>query len=165
MDAILYTSNTGTTAAYARLLGEATGLPVYALNDAGALKPGAEVIYLGWLMAGEVKGYKKAEGRYAVRALCGVGMGKSGSQIEDVRNRNNAPSLPVFTLQGGFDLAKLQGIYKFMMLIMKKTVGAKLSKKSDRTPEEDDMLDMLMNGGNRVSVENLAPVLDWVREQ
>lgn len=32
--AIVYTSNTGYTEEYARLLGEETGLPVYSLKDA-----------------------------------------------------------------------------------------------------------------------------------
>lgn len=165
MDAIIYTTNAGTTAQYAKLLGEATGLPVYALPDAGAVKPGADVIYLGWLMASQVKGYKKAVKRFNIKAVCGVGMAKSGLQIEEIRKANSIPTLPVFTLQGGFDLNKLHGIYKLMMTVMKKTAGKGLSEKKDRTPEEDDMLDMMLNGGNRVSADNLAPVLEWYRAQ
>ena len=34
MKAIVYTSNAGHTAAYAKLLGDKTGLPVYALEEA-----------------------------------------------------------------------------------------------------------------------------------
>ena len=165
MKAVIYTSNTGTTAQYAKLLGEAAGLPVYALDEAGAVEPGAEIIYLGWLMAGEVKGYKKAAARYTVKAVCGVGMGRSGGQTEDVRKRNGLAGLPVFTLQGGFDISKLRGIYKMMMKAMVKTAGKALAEKPDRTPEEDEMLDMMLNGGDRVSADNLAPVLDWLKTQ
>ena len=56
---------------------------------------------------------------------------------------------------------KLHGIYKFMMKTMKKFVGKSLAEKPDRTPEEDDMLDMMLHGGERVSEENLKAVLDW----
>ena len=59
MKAIVYTSNTGSTARYAKLLGHETGLPVYTSETANRNLPaGAEIIYLGWIMASEIKGYK-----------------------------------------------------------------------------------------------------------
>ena len=69
--------------------------------------------------------------------------------------------MPVFVLQGGFDRKRLHGIYKLMMTVMKNTVGKSLARKPDRTPDEDTMLDLLENGGSRVSPENLSSVLDW----
>ena len=39
-----------------------------------------------------------------------------------------------------------------MMNVMVKTAGKGLANKTDRTPEEDDMLDMMINGGKRVSL-------------
>ena len=162
IQAIVYTSNTGTTEQYANLIGEKTGLPVYPLDNTADIARGAEIIYMGWLMAGSVKGYKKAATLFNICALCGVGMGETGSQITDVRKANSVPEgLPVFTLRGGFDMTKLSGMYRFMMSIMKKTAGKKLSEKTDRTPDEDIMLDMMLHGGSFVSVENAAPVLDW----
>ena len=162
-NSIVYTSNTGYTAEYARLLGERTGLPVYSLAEAEQkLAAGNRVIYLGWLMAGKVQGYKKAAKRYKVQAVCGVGMGGNGSQLQEVRKANAiSEKTPLFTLQGGFDIQKLSGVYKLMMTIMIKTAGKGLAEKQDRTPEEDVMLEMLTKGGSRVSAENLADVLDW----
>ena len=161
--AIVYTSNTGFTAQYASLLGGETGLPVYSLEDAlKSLPQSSPIVYLGWLTAGKVQGYDKAVTKFNLQALCAVGMAKCGSQMEDVRKSNNLPQgLPLFTLQGGFDLKKLRGVYKFMMLVMSKTVAKKLAAKPDRTPDEEDMLDLFQNGGNRVSLENLRPVLAW----
>ena len=73
--AIVYTSNTGSTAAYAKLLGEQINLPVFPLPQAKDRVPsGSEIIYLGWIMAGGVKGYKAAGKRYQIRAVCAVGM-------------------------------------------------------------------------------------------
>ena len=58
MNAMIYTTNTGSTEHYAKLLAQKTGLPVYSLVEAKKrVFAGAEVIYLGWIMAGSVKGF------------------------------------------------------------------------------------------------------------
>ncbi|SHJ90402.1 hypothetical protein SAMN02745248_01258 [Hathewaya proteolytica DSM 3090] len=162
MDAIIYKSNTGTTAKYAELLGVETGLPVHEISKANGVEPNAEIIYLGWLMAGEIKGYKQADKKWTIRAACGVGMSATGTQIQDVRKRNKiSEKVPVFTLQGGFYINKLHGLYKFMMKVMIKIVGKKLAAKTDRTQDEDVMYDMIIHGGDYVSIENLKDVLAW----
>ncbi len=163
MNTIIYTTNTGSTRHYAELLAKKTGLPVYSLTEAKkTVKAGADIIYLGWIMAGSVKGYAAAAKRYNVRAVCGVGMGQTGTQTENVREKTAIPAkIPVFTLQGNFDVKKLHGIYRPMMELMVKTVGKGLAEKKDRTPEEDDMLDMMFHGGDRVKAENLLSVLNW----
>lgn len=166
-NAIVYTSNTGYTAEYARMLGEKLRLPVYPWEEAKTELPsGTCVIYLGWLMAGNIKGYAKAAKRYKIAAVCGVGMGTTGSQMQDLRKANKLPQgMPVFTLQGGFDLQRLRGMYKMMMTVMKNTAGKALADKKNRTPEEDAMLELLLHGGSRVSQENLADVLNWYYAQ
>ena len=56
MKAIIYTSNTGSTAEYANLLGKELNLPVFGLKHAKDKVPaGSEIIYLGWIMAGGIK--------------------------------------------------------------------------------------------------------------
>ena len=86
------------------------------------------------------------------------------AQVADYKKANNLPEgLPLFTLQGGFDLKKLRGVYRLMMLVMSKTVAKKLAAKSERTPDEEDTLELFQNGGSRVSLENLKPVLEWYR--
>lgn len=167
MNAIIYTTNTGSTEHYAKLLAQITGLPVYSLAEAKKrVFAGAEVIYLGWIMAGSVKGYAEAAKRYRVRAVCAVGMGQTGTQADSVRKKSAVPAdIPLFTLQGNFEVKKLHGVYRLMMEIMVKTAGKGLAEKKGRTPEEDDMLDMMRCGGERVKVENLSAVLDWYSAQ
>ena len=167
MDAIIYTTNTGSTEQYAKLLAQDTGFPVHSLAEAKkGVFAGAEVIYLGWIMAGSVKGYAEAAMRYRVRAVCGVGMGQTGTQTDSVRKKSGiSVDIPLFTLQGNFDVKKLHGVYRPMMEIMVKTAGKGLAEKKDRTPEEDDMLDMMLHGGERVKEENLGAVLDWYSAQ
>ena len=167
MDAILYTTNSGSTERYAKLLAHETGLPVYSLAAAKKTVPAhGEIIYLGWIMAGSVKGYADAAKRYRVRAVCGVGMGQTGTQRDDVRKKSAIPGeIPLFTLQGNFDVKKLHGVYRPMMELMVRTAGKSLAEKRDRTPEEDDLLDMINHGGERVKFENLRAVLAWYNAQ
>ena len=157
--AVVFLSETGHTKKYAELLGERTDLPVYDLNTAIKEVPKeAEIIYLGWLMAGTVKGYRKARKRFIVKAVCGVGMSGGNSQLADIQRVNHIPEgLPVFYLQGGFEMGKLHGVHKLMM----QTVRAGLKDKANRTAEEEDMRNLLLQGKDFVSADNLSDILNW----
>ncbi len=161
ISAIVYTSNTGYSEQYAKLLGEKTGLPVYSLRGAVDIE-GKDVIYIGWLMAGIVSGYDKAKKKYNVKAVIGVGMGESGTQLDTVRKNNKVPEgVPVFVLQGGFDMNKLSGMYKFMMKLMVKKLKKDYDGRKDLTEGEEAIVDMLYNGGNYVNEKHLGSVLEW----
>ena len=85
MNAIIYTTNTDSAERYALLLAEQTGLPVYSLTEAKkTVSTGAEVIYLGWIMAGSIKGYAAAARRYRVRAVL---RGRHGTDRNPDRQR------------------------------------------------------------------------------
>ncbi len=159
---IVYTSNTGYTARYATLLAEKTGLPALPLAQANKTLPqGTPVIYMGWLMAGSVKDYRKAAKHFAVKAVCGVGLGDSGAQDDAARKACKLPAdVPVFTLQGGMDIEKLQGPYKFAIRMLTKGMAAK----KNRTSGEDQMLSLLQKGGDYVDAKHLAPVLNWLNK-
>lgn len=101
-----------------------------------------------------------------MQAVCGVGMGQTGTQVMEVRKKNAIPdSIPLFTLQGNFRMDRLHGVYKLMMGVMVRTARKALAGKTDRTPEEDDMLDMMLHDGERVRPENLSDILNWYRNQ
>lgn len=157
---IVYCSNTGFTARYAKMLSEKLGIPACPLMDP-AVPKGSPVIFMGWVMAGMLRGYKKAANRYDVRCACGVSLAETGAQTETIRKSARIPAeIPVFTLQGGMDHGKLTGIYKKMI----ETLVKMLSKKQ-RTEEEDAMLEMIKAGGDFVREENLSGVLAWMEEQ
>ncbi|MBQ8623111.1 MAG: hypothetical protein IJ424_01875 [Oscillospiraceae bacterium] len=162
IDAIVYTSNTGYTKQYAKMISEKTGIRLYNLLDAKKILPkGANIIYLGWLMASMVKDYSKAAKNFNIKAVCGVCLGNTGSQIDAVKKINKLPhALPVFTLQGGYDHDKVKGIYKFMMDMLTKA----LSKKQNRAPDEDAMLKLILQGGSFVSEENLCDFMLWFEQ-
>ena len=94
MKAIVYTSNTGHTAEYAKILGKITGLPVYNLREsAKALSKKTEIVYLGWLFANSIKGYQKAKKKYTVCAICAVGLCDTGSALTEIRKHSCTESI------------------------------------------------------------------------
>ena len=167
MEAIIYTTNTGSAEQYAKILAQETGLPAYSMKEAQKkIRPGVDVICLAWIMAGTITGYSAAVRHYQVQAICAVGMGRTGTQTDAVRKKNCIPGeCPLFTIQGNFDVNKLHGMYRMMMELMIRTAGKALAGKKDRTAEEDDMLDMMLRGGERVRRENLMEVLEWYHLQ
>ena len=163
MKVIVYTSNTGHTAAYSKMLGAKIGLPVYALNEAAKkLQKGTEIIYLGWLFANNIKGYKKATKKYKISAICAVGLCDTGTAVAEVRKANSiSEETPLFTMQGGMDKTKLRGINKFMINMLTKG----LSSKKERTENDERMLELLTHDKNYVSEENITAFMKWFNEQ
>lgn len=163
MDAILYTSQTGHTETYANFLAEKLHLPAYPLKEAGRRLPvGASVIYLGWIMAGSIKGAAKAAKRYRIELLCGVGLAEPGEiMLATLCAGHQSLCRDVFYLQGGYDGARLRGPYRYLMHIMCDS----LSKKETRTPEESAMLEALTQGGDFVREENLDGILQFLEDK
>lgn len=161
--AIVYTSQTGHTRRYALLLGEQLGLSVYALDEACAkLSDGSPVLYLGWLHASHVKGYRAAARRFVLCAVCGVGLYDTGALNAEVRKATSIPeSVPLFTLQGGMDRGRLKGVDKLMMAMLTRALAAQ----KQRSAQDERMLELLGKDASYVRPENLAAVLQWYREQ
>lgn len=159
---IVYTSNTGHTEQYAKLLGKRMNLPVYSLVEAvKQVKKGTPVLYLGWLHASKVKGYKEAVKRFQICAVCGVGLCDTGTLLAEVRKATSLPeTTPLFTIQGGMEHAKLKGFDKLMIRMLTKGLLAK----KQRSEQEGRMLELLQNDANYVSEEHLAEVLAWYKE-
>ena len=117
MRAIVFTTNTGHTIEYVRILSEKTGLSAYSLESSLKELPSrTEIIYCGWLFANTIKGYKKAAKHFNIKAVCAVGLCDTGTAIDEVRKSNSiSENIPLFTMQGGINKVKLRGINKFMI--------------------------------------------------
>ncbi len=161
MKAIVYTSNTGFTREYAEILKSKLALPLYELDEPKKhLKKGTDIIYMGWLFASSVKGYKKALRRYDIKAVCGVGLADTGALLNEVRKAISLPeSIPLFTIQGGMRLSKLKGINKSMIKMLTKIFATK------KNPTDDDkrMLELLTTEASYVKEENLSAFLEWYK--
>ena len=161
-EAVVYTSNTGYSAEYAKLLGAKLDRPVYSLDQAKTdLPKDTNIIYLGWLMANRVQGYRKAAKRYRICAVCGVGLCDTGALLNEVRKATGVPEdLPLFTLQGGMDLSKLKGLHLWMIRMLTKG----LAGQKERSREEERMLELLQKGGNYVREDHLEKFMAWWKE-
>ncbi len=61
LSAIVYKSNSGFTKKYAELLSQQIRIPAYSRKNAkNNIAKNSDIIYMGWLMAGSIKGYKAA---------------------------------------------------------------------------------------------------------
>lgn len=154
MDAIVYESNTGFTERYAQLLAEKLGKPAYSANEAAArLEKGADIIYLGWVMANQVCGLKKAARKWNVKAAGAVGLYPMSEANTNVLIAKNKPDFPLFSLRGGLDYSKLKGMKKKLILMIRDNLVR------ENNPENEDFIKVLTNGGDFVSEENLTALL------
>ena len=162
-NAIVYTSNTGHTRQYARLLGEAIGMPAYSLREARELLTcGRPVIYMGWIHASRIKGYADAARRFTICAVCGVGLCDTGTLTDEVRAATVIPAdTPLFTLQGGIDRGSLKGMNKLLIAMLTKGLAAT----KQPTAQDARMLELLSRDASYVSAENLAGVQQWYLEE
>lgn len=163
MQAIVYTSNTGFTARYAEAFAKKTGLTCYSWEEAVKnLASGTDIIYMGWLMAGGVKGLNKAKRAYNLQAVAAVGMQPIADDITPkITERYHLVDIPVFYLQGGYLPEKNKGAYKVMMGTMGKIVNAGVKKKDNPTEEEQKIADTFVSGADYWNEDNLLPLLQW----
>jgi hypothetical protein len=167
MKAIVYTTNAGHTRKYAKMLEKTTDIPAFSYQEALEKVPASsEILYMGWVMAGKIKGFSKARTRYRVKAVCAVGMGATDDgQAPDLIKRNHTDSMEFFYLQGGYDITLLRGLNRFMMKTMSKLIRTSIEKKETKTAADAETLEMIKNGKDCVQEENLAPIAAWCAKQ
>ena len=159
MKAIVYTSQTGHTQRYAQMLAERTGVPAYSLKEAGkSLRRGEEIFYMGWLMAGTVKGLQSAMDRYTIRGAAIVGVSPQGNGDLWTEARINGGYSDsggrLFYLQGGYAPEKLGFFYRMMMK----------ARGEAATDQERRMAEIVQHGGDFGREEALDEIVRWFRE-
>ena len=161
----VYHTDTGFTREYAMLLSRAEGVRICSLEEAGyQLQPGERVLFLGPLMAGTIKGLKKARQLCEVVGVCGVGMSPPGPQVlEALKQKNGTGELPLFYLQGGWAPDRVGRVKRYMVGLATRSIRRALEEKGDnRTPEEQAQLEFLISGGSFVRPEHLAEIRAWM---
>ena len=159
---IVYTSETGHSLRYARMLSEKLDLSAIPLDEAiNSVERNTEIIYIGWLFANSIKGYKKACKLFNITCTVAVGLCPTGELLQEVRRTNSiSDTAPLFTVQGGMDREKLQGINKFMINTLVKVL--KMNKKP--SDEDREKLRLIEAGGDFVSEDNLTAILKFYNE-
>ncbi len=84
MKAVIYESNTGHAERYAKALADMLHVPCYDLKNATkSVSKGENVIFIGWVFANQIMGYKKAAKRWNITAVGAVGL------FPDVKSNND----------------------------------------------------------------------------
>ena len=164
---IVYTSNSGFTQQYAEMLAKAEKMKCYELTEAGkVLEKGADILYMGPLMAGHIQGIDHAK-KYTIRAACGVGLSPPGPQVLYTMSRANyLDNAPIFYLHGGWNPKDMGLTQRRMVDMVTKGIRRELQAKGkNRTEWEERYLDMLIKGGSFVAYENLKTIREWLKEQ
>ena len=157
---ILYGSEYGTTKRYADELSRLTGLPAVSYEKAGDLAGYGQIVYLGGLYAGGVKGLKKTMKKFPAGArliLATVGLAdvQDKQNVENIRRsiRRQLPAevlqnAALFHLRGGIDYGKLNFTHKTMMTL--------LYNHAKKLPPEQQ------NAETRAMIETFGKQVDFV---
>lgn len=164
--AIIYNSCTGSCKRYAELISKELSIPAVDLKKASGVS--GKVLYIGWLMAGSIMGYKKAKEKYSVAAVAQVGMAPvtESSEAQGRQNNDISPDVPLFCLQGGFDINKLPLHFRLMMKLMNKNIAEKLRAKAEKTElnaQEKATLKMAETGVGEPAAWNIDDVIEWCK--
>lgn len=164
---VLYQSDTGFTREYAQMLAKAEKLKCFEQGVGVQPEAGAEVLYMGPLMAGHIRGLDQAMKHFAVQGVCGVGMSPPGEGVlNTLRRANYTGEAALFYLQGGWAPEKVGWLKRRMVGMVTRSIRRGLQEKgSRRTPEEERALRFLIRGGSYVAYENLTPIQTWLRER
>lgn len=166
IQAILYSSTTGSCKYYAEELSRKLAIPAYPAKGCPLAK-GFEVVYVGWLLAGKMSGLPEALKKYNVRVVVPVGMGDPAVlTAEMVRGKNGlAANVEVFPQQGRFDIDKLPVVFRAIMGVKCKEIAKRLDAKGNLNDAEKACLKMAKTGrGEPATWDGINAVVDWVKK-
>ncbi len=156
---VVFSSNTGFTEAYARMLSDEIGVPVFSLKQACRhLQRGDSVFYIGWVKASRIIGLRRASGRFSVAGVASVGLMMDEESLERIKRGNGiSDNTPYFALPGGLALDKLHGLDKLLF-----NLGRKAMARTSREPGKDNMetYKILTEGVSFVDKKHLKPIIN-----
>lgn len=171
---IIYGSQYGTTKAYATRLSEITGILCISYERVKDLTDYEQIIYLGGLYAGGVKGlkntFKLLKNDDVKTIIVTVG-------LADINNKENTDNIKtaltkqvdenilnsslVFHLRGGIDYSKLNFKHKTMMKMLYHSIKNKPTK--ELTVEDKAMIETYNATVDFINYDSLKPIIDVIR--
>ena len=162
--AVVYNSCTGSCKKYAQLISEQLGVPAVEFGKARIAGDG-KVVYIGWLFAGKIKDLDKAFDMYDIGAVVQVGMSAVYENSEKTGREKNgiAGDIPLFCLQGGFDLKKLPLPLRLIMKVKNKDIVSRLKAKPELNEQEKATLKMAETGVGEPADWCVDDVVAWCK--
>lgn len=142
---IVYESNAGHTKKYAEMLSDKLDLPCESLKE--YKQDFKEVIYLGWVMAGMIKGYSKIKNKAKLACVIGVGLIPN---MEEELIKNNNITCKFYFLPGGVDYSKLRWMKRNLL----KAVGKNFTEQGNK-----ELASLIQNGGSLVDEKHLEEIV------
>ncbi len=163
---VVYETNTGFTEKYAKLFAEHFGLECWNTYMAKIkVKKHEDVIYFGWVQAGVIQGYKKANKRYNIICVCPVGLTEPNAERrQKLIDMNKITCKAVFPLHGGYDGEKVIGLSKILIDMIADEFEKRTAAGDELSKSEAQMYADLKTGADYFSEDNLRAVYDWYNE-
>lgn len=164
---IVYTSETGFTAQYAAMLGKSTKMTVLPLTEAlTTLEKGTPIFYMGWLMAGKIKGFKKAKKKFKIVGTCAVGIRPDVKNLTQVLSKSyKMHDGELFYLPGGHAPDKLEGGKKKALKMVLSILSKTIQNQKSLSPTDERLLKVFEHGGSLVDKKLLPPIVQFLRRQ
>lgn len=163
MATVIYQTNAGSSKKYAELLSKKLSLPVFPLSGSDSVSSDEEVIFIGWVMAGDIQGLSQARQKFSnIICVCPVGLSGGEKSIAEIKAKCSVTE-PLFFLPGNFHLDRLTGMYKTMMSMMVKMLKSKLKEKPGA--DTDKLMTAIETGVDQVSEEKLDEVIAFLSEK
>ena len=156
MVSVVYESQGGSSKRYALALASRIGCGCYSLRNSGdVLGGGSEIIFVGWRSGPYITGLDTAMKDHVVIAAVCVGLEQySDKDMDLIKNKNRIGNL--FYVRGAMDRSKLNRKQKLILGI----VSIKMLL-FNRSPEDRMVRDVMDNGGDLSSEDQLDPVIGW----
>lgn len=159
---VIYESNTGFTEQYAKWIAEALQCESKSLKQVSEkeLSNYDSVIFGGWILGNMIQGLEKAEKMTSsIQAVFAVGSSPSSNTvISAIREQNKLTDMQLFYLEGGMRLERLGFIYKTML----KMVGKVITKKKEKTPQEEFMEQALSGSFDHSNKAQIEPIIKFL---
>ena len=139
-------------------LSKELNIPCYCVCEAKEkINKKDEIIYLSWVRATTLVGYKKMNKKYQICCVGAVGAyPKSTEYIEQLKTYNHIRQ-ELFYLRGGINYEKLNKFYQKLLKIVGRAIAME-------NPRDKAMIQLFMVGGNFVNKKQLKPMIDSILE-
>ena len=155
--AIIYQSKTGYTKEYAESLSKELKIPCYSVQDTKEkVNKKDEIIYLSWIRATTIVGYKKINKKYQIAAIGAVGAYPKNNEYTKQLKEYNHITQELFYLRGGINYEKLSKFYQKLL----KLVGKAITMEN---PRDKEMSLLFEKGGNFVNSKQLKPMIEYIK--
>lgn len=155
--AIIYQSKTGYTKEYAESLSKELKIPCYSVQDTKEkVNKKDEIIYLSWIRATTIVGYKKINKKYQIAAIGAVGAYPKSNEYTKQLKEYNHITQELFYLRGGINYEKLNKFYQKILKLVGKAITLE-------NPRDKEMSRLFEKGGNFVNSKQLKPMIEYIK--